>query len=717
MAYQQTINADFSLSINNTVIGPDSEQVAGSFVTIKSATGMNYMDSFNRGRNGINGPSVNADPPRGTVQLIFNHKIDSFTLDVQNVHGKVYLYGFNIGLPHQLDGNMVNQAGRITLPDGNNWGRCLLIWRGLSTNTVTFSIFDPGRTADLSSHGSLVLTRYSYTFVEDSTSLIYIGKSDKQVHGINVGTTNIIMGEGAVDTLAGTKTRKYHWQVIQQPEGSMLSYENDKNGYINFLPKVVGSYIIERTENDGKRSTHPLRIEYLAEQAKNKAAASFTANKSAFIGERLVIDSAITSEPNNDALTYFWTLKSPVDSVAELDNPRALMPSFTPDVEGVYAAQLIVNNDLTNSLPVRAVWVVNSIQNKEPIAHQGDVQTLITGETAVLDGSNSHDLTPAIVSYHWSLVEKPRFSRVALESTRAVKSWFTPDIDGRYIVELIVSDEQISLPPIRVAYIAANPNQRPVAMINSGYTGLVNTEVELSSEGSSDPDGDNILYRWTLTTPANSQIILNGTSISQPSFIPDVEGIYTVELIVANGKVDSTPAVAAWAVEAMPVVKKTEGLLVSVNYKGGAHEESVELTNTEEKAFDLSGVCLKVATTLISAQKNSTYTFEQGATLRPGETVIVNVHHSEKPYLRSFNSALSLLHDYRPCFVEVSLEDKILATYVMNTPTYTVKAGDTLDDIAAQVYDNRDRWQEIAHANDIDDPSRTTVGMVLVIPE
>jgi peptidoglycan L-alanyl-D-glutamate endopeptidase CwlK len=48
--------------------------------------------------------------------------------------------------------------------------------------------------------------------------------------------------------------------------------------------------------------------------------------------------------------------------------------------------------------------------------------------------------------------------------------------------------------------------------------------------------------------------------------------------------------------------------------------------------------------------------------------------------------------------------------------TYTVKAGDSLWRIASLIYHDGDRWQLIADANRIRDPSRLAIGQRLVLP-
>jgi len=59
--------------------------------------------------------------------------------------------------------------------------------------------------------------------------------------------------------------------------------------------------------------------------------------------------------------------------------------------------------------------------------------------------------------------------------------------------------------------------------------------------------------------------------------------------------------------------------------------------------------------------------------------------------------------------------------YELNSPdvdkTYVVRPGDTLDMIAAELYEDRRQWRAIAEANRIDNPRRLTAGQILHIPK
>ncbi|WDE09454.1 LysM peptidoglycan-binding domain-containing protein [Thalassomonas haliotis] len=727
MAHQQINYSDFFSSIKN----PLKETAGGDGLSgiIKSATGMQYSGINGYGQNVITGPSQ-VNIATGTVQLVFKDKISRFILDVEKVRGGVYLYGFNIGLPHRVEGNMMCRREQVCNAESGPMGRASLIWQGISTNTVTFNVFDPDRCADQSSHASLALVRYQYACVQENPLVTHIDDASHKQNHARVGCSVCILADHIVP--GDQDELKYHWHVLEQPQGSVLSYPVSSTHHITFTPRVAGNYLLELVIKNASDSFMPLQLHYQVEPAINRPSASVFAWQTALVGRPLKIDSAITCETGNEALTYFWTLDRPEGSSAELDSPRALSPCFTPDIAGTYTGQLIVNDGKANSLPARATWVARPIPLRDPVAHLGQDQYLYTGESVLLDGRKSHELPADKAEYRWVIAQKPPGSQAILEGVSLATPLFTPDVDGSYIIELTVCDEYNRSTPLRTIYIASNPDQHPVAKINPGYTALTDTRIELSSDGSSELD-DNIRYCWTLRTPADSQIVLSGDSVTNPSFIPDVEGTYIVTLVVNDGKRESLPAVSAWAVEAAPEATPIKGLELKVNYGNGApgkaggtdnllgdsgsRQDSLVLINRDDKELDISGLVVKVLTAPAKARKTSCYTFEQGVKLKAGEAIPLDVYPSEDARVRSFNSNMLLFDQQRACIVEASLKGKILASYVMSTPIYQVDTGDTLGDIAARLYHNRDRWQEIAAMNGIEDPDRLATGMILKLPQ
>lgn len=87
------------------------------------------------------------------------------------------------------------------------------------------------------------------------------------------------------------------------------------------------------------------------------------------------------------------------------------------------------------------------------------------------------------------------------------------------------------------------PNYPPVANAGPNQTAHVTDTVQLDGSGSTDRDGDPLTYRWSfVSVPAGSTAVLNNSTTVQPTFTVDRPGTYTVQLIVNDGKVDSSPS-------------------------------------------------------------------------------------------------------------------------------------------------------------------------------
>ena len=81
-------------------------------------------------------------------------------------------------------------------------------------------------------------------------------------------------------------------------------------------------------------------------------------------------------------------------------------------------------------------------------------------------------------------------------------------------------------------------------MANAGpdQTVLTTQTVQLNGSASTDVDGDPLTYAWSFVNrPAGSAATLSNPSIVNPTFVADKFGLYTVQLIVNDGTVNSAP--------------------------------------------------------------------------------------------------------------------------------------------------------------------------------
>ena len=77
-------------------------------------------------------------------------------------------------------------------------------------------------------------------------------------------------------------------------------------------------------------------------------------------------------------------------------------------------------------------------------------------------------------------------------------------------------------------------------MQGADQTPLVNGTVTLDGSGSTDVDGNTLIFSWAFTSrPAGSSAALSDTTAVKPTFTVDKAGIYVVSLVVNDGTLNS----------------------------------------------------------------------------------------------------------------------------------------------------------------------------------
>ena len=85
-------------------------------------------------------------------------------------------------------------------------------------------------------------------------------------------------------------------------------------------------------------------------------------------------------------------------------------------------------------------------------------------------------------------------------------------------------------------------NIAPVADAGSYQSTINGSTITLNGSASSDVNGDALTYQWRFTSmPEGSSAPLSYSNTGAPQFTIDVDGDYTIELIVNDGKLDSAP--------------------------------------------------------------------------------------------------------------------------------------------------------------------------------
>ncbi|MGL0819601.1 PKD domain-containing protein [Vibrio vulnificus] len=335
-------------------------------------------------------------------------------------------------------------------------------------------------------------------------------------------------------------TLSYQWHMVARPNGSQANLLDATTPQTSFTPDVAGDYIVALVVKDGNNTSSPATVTIHAASSLNLAPIAVTGHdRQITTSQEVHLDGSASHDPEGNSLTYRWSLvHKPSGSLALLSEPFSVHPFFTPDIPGSYVAQLIVNDGTRDSLPTS---VLLSDSNLPPVAHAGGDLKGTPGQTVQLDGSSSTDGNGDPLSYRWHIVSQPSGSQAVLANSTAAQPSFTLDVQGHYVVQLVVNDGYADSAPDTV--VITDVNLAPVADAGSDQKASKGSRVNLSGSRSTDPEGQPLSYRWKLLSqPAGSAAVLSTTDSITTDFVADVGGDYVVQLVVNDGELDSTPA-------------------------------------------------------------------------------------------------------------------------------------------------------------------------------
>ena len=175
------------------------------------------------------------------------------------------------------------------------------------------------------------------------------------------------------------------------------------------------------------------------------------------MGSSIQLDGTQSYDPDGDSITYFWSIgTAPEGSPAVLSNADTATPSFAPDVYGTYTLNLLIT-DKWGSVGVDHVII--SFDNIKPVADAGTNQSLVSGESASLNGSASVNANGDTLTYSWNTVSDPEGSTETIVNASFVQGSFIPDLPGMYILSLVVNDGLLNSAP-SILLLPSLPNRQ-----------------------------------------------------------------------------------------------------------------------------------------------------------------------------------------------------------------------------------------------------------------
>lgn len=450
---------------------------------------------------------------------------------------------------------------------------------------------------------AVVLALLLLTACNDETIVLDSGTpppiNQTPLASFNMSSVNGFVGQDIFVDASGSSDAdddilSYAWLVLSKPSGSTAVFSDLQAKSTSATLDTAGNYLFQLTVSDGEavssiiKSVSTVSTTPPANHNTYTVVANAGLNQHVDIGNLVILDGHESADKNGAQLTYAWSLTSiPAGSTATLSANTNVFPVFTPDVAGLYQANLVVTNVNGVSSPAASVMVAVSdpsigvVTNTPPIANAGaDISTTLTnaGINIGLDGSQSHDVDGDVLSYIWTIHSKPVGSAASLSNDHSATPALNADLAGDYDITLVSSDGQsYSLPDsvqINLVAQALPVNNRPVANAGPNLKAIsVSQAATLDGSASNDKDGDSLTYRWTIVNkPSTSLVTLTASTSVSPGLIPDVPGDYTMALIVNDGQVDSIPS----------------SVVVSVDTPYTNHTPSVTLTNDVQPTSEVN---------------------------------------------------------------------------------------------------------------------------------
>jgi hypothetical protein len=467
-------------------------------------------------------------------------------------------------------GNLsVASAAKVTLdgsgsydPDGDSitysWtqtGGSSVNLAGAKSNTATF-------TAPQTSNSDISLT--FQLAVSDGT--------ETSVDNCSVTVTRQerapVAGSGSEQTVAGGVKVTLDGSNAYDPDGDAITYSWEQTGGDNVnlsgsssavatftAPEIFGSSMALKftlTVNDSTGMTDTADYIVNVSQTNRAPVADAGPVQTVDAGTDVTL-SGQGSDPDGDAITYSWEQTGGVE--VTLSDASIASPTFTaPDSITVIQFKLTVSDSsgliASDTCTVNVNAVDQPLPNTAPVANAGEDQFVLSGDTVILDGSQSSDPDGDAITFSWERTggvsvtlaepasESPSFiAPEASDSTIELVFTLTVD-DGAFQANDSVT---VYVEPVEVIPV----NDPPVADAGSDMTAAPGDTVSLDGTGSYDPDEDTISYQWTQTQGVSMALLNSDTATAQfqvPSDITETTTL-TFELTVTDGLLSNSDTV------------------------------------------------------------------------------------------------------------------------------------------------------------------------------
>ncbi len=258
-----------------------------------------------------------------------------------------------------------NEYGIVLGRDGALYGATSgggLLGRGavfrISTDGTGFTSL---YTAERSSHTGVTEGADGTLFGGDSVSVFKLSPNapPTAVAGANqpvrIGVSVTLNGSGSYDDNTLPALLAYSWNFVSVPVGSGASLQYSNTATPDFIPDLLGDYVVQLIVTDGAGLQSAPAFVTLSNFNQAPTSVASVTYSLAVVGQAAQFDGSASTDPEHDALAYSWSITgAPAGSTAVLAGAQSPFPTLTPDLPGDYEVTLTVSDFLGFGTPAKA---------------------------------------------------------------------------------------------------------------------------------------------------------------------------------------------------------------------------------------------------------------------------------------------------------------------------------------------------------------------------
>ncbi|GEM_PF-2872401 len=253
----------------------------------------------------------------------------------------------------------------------------------------------------------------------------------------------------------------------------------------------------------------------------------------------ITLDASGSYDPDGESLSYRWDLNN--------DGTWDTFFSISPKLGYTWTStyQGLIKVAVTDGLTISTDTAFVSI-NTPPLADAGDPYSSISGEPVLLDASKSSDADGDELFYGWDFNNDGIWDTPYSTSPYIEHTW-TESYHG--LIKVAVTDGKTYTTD--KAYI--DINAPPVADAGGPYSGVIGYPVILNADGSTDADGDELVYGWDFNNDGTWDTAYSTSPTIQHTWTESYQGL--VKVAVFDGKTTYTTDTAFVKINNPPIAE------------------------------------------------------------------------------------------------------------------------------------------------------------------